>query len=79
MHFAADGVTSFSAKPLRIASYVGIIVFILGLAYAVFAILQNISGKTIPGLDIPACHRAVAGRNSVTHPGSDRGIPGPDF
>lgn len=49
MHFAADGVTSFSAKPLRIASYVGIVVFILGLAYAVFAIIQNVSGKTIPG------------------------------
>jgi dolichol-phosphate mannosyltransferase len=49
MHFAADGITSFSAKPLRIASYVGIIVFILGLGYAVFAIVQNVSGKTIPG------------------------------
>jgi dolichol-phosphate mannosyltransferase len=48
-HFAADGITSFSAKPLRIASYVGIIVFILGLAYAIFAIIQNVSGKTIPG------------------------------
>jgi glycosyltransferase involved in cell wall biosynthesis len=48
-HFAADGVTSFSAKPLRIASYVGIIVFILGLGYALFAIIQNVSGKTIPG------------------------------
>jgi len=49
LHFAADGVTSFSAKPLRIASYVGVIVFLLGLIYAVFAIIQNLSGKTIPG------------------------------
>ena len=49
IHFAADGITAFSAKPLRIASYMGVVVFLLGLAYAVFAIIQNILGKTVPG------------------------------
>ncbi len=49
IHFAVDGITSFSAKPLRIASYTGIVVFILGLLYAVFAIVQHFSGRTIPG------------------------------
>ena len=49
IHFAADGITAFSAKPLRIASYMGVIVFLVGLAYAIFAIIQHASGKTIPG------------------------------
>jgi polyisoprenyl-phosphate glycosyltransferase len=49
IHFAADGITSFSAKPLRIASYMGIMIFLAGFAYAVFAILQHVSGKTVPG------------------------------
>jgi len=49
LHFAADGITAFSAKPLRIASYTGEIVFLLGLAYAAYAIVQHITGKTIPG------------------------------
>lgn len=49
VHFAVDGITSFSAKPLRIASYTGIVVFILGFLYALFAIVQHIKGRTIPG------------------------------
>ena len=49
LHFAADGITAFSAKPLRIASYMGVMVFLVGLAYALFAIIQHASGKTIPG------------------------------
>jgi dolichol-phosphate mannosyltransferase len=49
LHFAADGITAFSAKPLRIASYMGIFVFLAGLAYAVYAIVQHINGTTIPG------------------------------
>jgi polyisoprenyl-phosphate glycosyltransferase len=49
VHFAVDGITSFSARPLRIASYTGIVVFVLGLLYAVFAIVQHIKGRTIPG------------------------------
>jgi dolichol-phosphate mannosyltransferase len=49
LHFAADGVTSFSSRPLRIASYTGMIVFLVGLAYALYAIIQHIVGKTIPG------------------------------
>jgi polyisoprenyl-phosphate glycosyltransferase len=49
LHFAAEGITAFSAKPLRMASYVGVIVFLLGLLYAVYAIIRHISGETIPG------------------------------
>jgi len=49
LHFAADGITAFSARPLRIASYTGVVVFILGLAYAAFAIVQHFTGRTVPG------------------------------
>jgi polyisoprenyl-phosphate glycosyltransferase len=49
LHFALDGITSFSAKPLRIASYMGILTFVLGIAYAIFAIVQHMTGKTVPG------------------------------
>jgi polyisoprenyl-phosphate glycosyltransferase len=49
LHFAADGITAFSSKPLRIASYTGIIVFLVGFAYAIFAIINYFRGDTIPG------------------------------
>jgi dolichol-phosphate mannosyltransferase len=49
LHFAADGITAFSAKPLRIASYTGVVVFLVGFAYAVFAVINYFRGTTIPG------------------------------
>jgi len=49
LHFAADGITAFSARPLRIASYTGLIVFLLGLAYAIFAVIKYFTGNTIAG------------------------------
>jgi polyisoprenyl-phosphate glycosyltransferase len=49
LHFAIDGITSFSSKPLRIASYTGFIVFFMGLVYAIYAIVQFLLGKTIAG------------------------------
>ncbi|MBN1413591.1 MAG: glycosyltransferase family 2 protein [Bacteroidales bacterium] len=49
LHFALDGITSFSAKPLRIASYSGMIVFFIGLLYALFAIIQYFRGANMPG------------------------------
>lgn len=49
IRFAADGITSFSAKPLRISFYAGLIVSFVGLLYSIYAIVQYIEGKTIPG------------------------------
>jgi len=49
IHFGMDGITSFSSKPLRISFYAGLAVFFFGAAYAVYAIIENINGKTIPG------------------------------
>ena len=47
--FAADGITSFSAKPLRVSFYSGLIVSFIGLLYAIFAVLEYFSGRTIAG------------------------------
>lgn len=47
--FAADGITSFSAKPLRISFFAGVIVSFIGLLYAIYAIIEYFGGKTIPG------------------------------
>jgi polyisoprenyl-phosphate glycosyltransferase len=49
MHFALDGITSFSAKPLRIASYTGFFIFFLGLIYAIYAVIQFYRGTTLTG------------------------------
>lgn len=47
--FAADGITSFSAKPLRISFFAGLIVSLIGLLYAIYAVIEYFGGKTIPG------------------------------
>ncbi len=47
--FAADGITSFSAKPLRISFFAGLIVSFIGLVYAIYAVIEYFSGNTTPG------------------------------
>lgn len=47
--FASDGITSFSSKPLRISFYAGLVVSLIGLFYATYAVVEFFRGKTIPG------------------------------
>ncbi len=49
MSFGLDGVTSFSSKPLRISFYTGFLIFLAGIAYAIFIIINYFKGLTIPG------------------------------
>jgi polyisoprenyl-phosphate glycosyltransferase len=49
IRFGMDGITSFSSKPLRISFYSGFILFIIGLVYAIYAVVQNVSGETVQG------------------------------
>ena len=50
MSYALDGITSFSVKPLKIATIVGTIIYILALILAIEIVLQTIiQGKEVPG------------------------------
>jgi len=47
--FALDGIASFSVMPLRLAIYVGILVGVASVLYAIAAVISYIAGATIPG------------------------------
>jgi len=47
--FALDGITSFTTLPLRVASYVGLLVSLLAFAYGAFEITYTL----IHGIDLP--------------------------
>lgn len=49
IRFGLNGITSFSARPLRISFFSGSIISFAGLIYAVFAVLKFFSGQTVPG------------------------------
>jgi polyisoprenyl-phosphate glycosyltransferase len=49
IHFASDGITSFSSKPLRFSFFFGLFTFFIGLIYAGYSILNHLSGNTVPG------------------------------
>ena len=48
-HFAKDGITSFSAKPLRISFYIGLFISFIGFIYGVYAVVRFLNGHTQPG------------------------------
>jgi len=47
--FAFEGLTAFSSKPLRISTYLGMIVLIFGIAYAIYAVVVYLMGASNPG------------------------------
>lgn len=49
LRFGIDGITSFSAKPLKISFYFGLITLLLGVCYAIYAIVIYFMGKAVPG------------------------------
>ena len=44
-----SGITSFSARPLRISMMIGMVILLLDMIYGIYAILNYFFGKTIPG------------------------------
>jgi len=46
---AFDGLTAFSSKPLRISTYIGLVVLMLGIAYAIYALVVYLMGNSNPG------------------------------
>lgn len=46
---AFDGITSFSVKPIRIITVVGIVIFIISIIFLIYSLIVNASGNTIAG------------------------------
>lgn len=49
LHFAWNGITSFSTTPLRFIFYVGIVMFLLSLFFGVWVTISALSGNAIKG------------------------------
>ncbi|MBN1132099.1 MAG: glycosyltransferase family 2 protein [Bacteroidales bacterium] len=47
--FAMDGLTSFSAKPLRLSTTLGFIIIFFGIIYSIYAIVMFFIGRANPG------------------------------
>jgi len=47
--FAADGITSFSVKPIRLVLLVGVIVFLVSIAMLAYALVSKLMGHTSAG------------------------------
>ena len=47
--FAIDGITSFSVKPLRLITTVGLVIFVLSLFMLLYALVSWITGHTVSG------------------------------
>lgn len=49
LRLGLDGITSFSARPLRISFTLGMIILVLAAAYGIYALLNYFFGTTTPG------------------------------
>ncbi len=49
LKFGLDGIIAFSVRPLRLSFYVGFLVFLFGILYAIYAIIQFFQGETVAG------------------------------
>lgn len=47
--FAADGVTSFSVKPIRLVFLTGVVVFLVSIVMLIYALIGKLSGRTAVG------------------------------
>ena len=60
VHFALDGLTSFSTLPLRISTLLGLAISLVAFAYAMTIIVKTmIFGIDVPGLPVPHRRRDV--------------------
>ena len=49
LSFAVDGITSFSVRPLRYITYLGLIFMFISLSAIIYAIVVYAEGRTIQG------------------------------
>ncbi len=55
LHFAWDGITSFSVKPIRLILNLGILIFIISLFVTIYCIIVKLFGYTVDGWTFLAC------------------------
>lgn len=55
LHFAWDGITSFSVKPIRMVLNIGIIMFIISLIILVYSLIVKLMGNTVSGWTFIVC------------------------
>ena len=49
LRFALDGITAFSAKPLRVSFFFGSLIVLLGVLYGIYAVWFYLNNKTVQG------------------------------
>jgi len=49
LRFALNAIVSFSYKPLRLASFLGVLVSLGGFGYLIYVLIQFVSGQTLQG------------------------------
>ena len=49
IHLAWDGITSFSIKPIRIVSGLGLVIFVISIIALIYTLGSKIFGNTVPG------------------------------
>lgn len=47
--FAFDGITSFSIKPVRMITSLGVFIFLISICYFLYALIMNLLGNTVEG------------------------------
>ena len=73
-----NGFTSFSVKPLRIASYFGTLSAVAGFLYMIYIIINHFTRHTAPpGLGFHHGAAAPSGRGDPAGAGAHRGVCGP--
>ena len=55
LHFAWDGVTSFSVRPIRLVLNLGILIFVISLLVTIYCIVVKLFGYTVDGWTFLAC------------------------
>ena len=55
LHFAWDGITSFSVKPIRLILNLGILIFVISLLVTIYCIVVKLFGYTVDGWTFLAC------------------------
>lgn len=55
LHFAWDGITSFSVKPIKMVLSIGIIMFLISLVVLIYCLVVKALGMTVSGWTFIAC------------------------